>query len=820
MITYCKLVGYKRLLLSGVREFEWNVQEGITSIMGRNGCGKSSLLKELNMCPADKKAFALDGYKEVRYLDDNGTNWTAISVLSKQPIYKFYKEDEQINDSSLITEQRELVKKHLGYDEYIHGVLTNNYFTKMNKEERRKLLGMLSQLDFSYIQKILPVIKTQHRDRVGILKHLDSKIITMTDTIENLKLSIPEDIEEQLSKTYKDVEGLLKYRKYNLQGKDVLGRKLTNTLDNLNRKIGGFRADFNIHVPNSSIKDINSLGRYTERLRAILESESAQIKSLAQDIVDIDRVVEQFEVNGFDKDQIVSDLAIIDEELKQFKGANVRYSNHSSLITDAEYIWNQVSELINATTLDKSVSETFDDARRIKEARESTLTTLQRLGNLERELVHQLDHLAKSDHLECPKCKFKFINRIGDSTKSAVELSEELARLRTVKSEEEATLVKQDTILESAREISANRRHLNSLTDGNRTLKEAGYWDTIGMSVDEMLGNSPKTYLGHSKFIGLVSRDQVLHNLTEKRNSLVKALEDIERYGFPKQRQTEAHERMDKLMDSNSKITSELKHVSTINHLVSRTQNFLQECEDLVTEYGSLMREFCDTLISDDAEAELKRLHSKAGALEHSTAELNAQRGRVDEANSDKESIQKDEVSLKILLKHLSLSEGIPAEQLSHFITELLTDVNELIATVWGYPFTIQMCRHAEDGVLDCVFPVSVNGEMSDDISELSSGQADMVNFVFSLMVRKYLGLTSIPLFLDEVIIHFDKEHQNAFMRLIEHLVDSGQAKQITLITHFSSIHNYISNYDAVVIDPENIVLPSHYNQNVTITRG
>ena len=65
------LSGYNRLLNTGISEINIVPQNKITLIIGTNGSGKSSLLKELTPLPAISQEYSKTGFKYVEIEHDN-----------------------------------------------------------------------------------------------------------------------------------------------------------------------------------------------------------------------------------------------------------------------------------------------------------------------------------------------------------------------------------------------------------------------------------------------------------------------------------------------------------------------------------------------------------------------------------------------------------------------------------------------------------------------------------------------------------------------------------------------------------------------------
>lgn len=818
MITYLKLTGYKRLHLSGIQDLEWTIQEGVTSIMGRNGCGKSSVLAELSLCPANKKDFLTDGYKEIRATDAHGIEYIAISRLTRSPSYEFYRDGVQLNDSGLVTEQRALVKEWFNYDEYFHSILSTARFRYMGREERRKLLTAVSQLDFSYIKDILPKIQNERRDRVAIVKHLKQKELALVDVIENLKLKLPEDYVVQLERFKEQLQELIQF-KTTLKPSREIENELSNLERSLKDSISSVESFLVRGMPNVQVKDINSLRVLEGDLRSLIFSNQNEINEKSQELIELDRVIERLETNGIDKDELLSNLKEMELTLKGMNYQKPRFQQHERLVKESEIFRVQVSRVpdINSEVLEDYFSSKRGDLQlALDNAYAELNNTKVKLGRLDEMLAHLNSH---DDNVSCPKCSHSF-NPKGSPkmTREEIEANQEKGRL--LESTIQGRIEKLRESLEQNTHIAASLREVGLLVASHSFLTEQGLWGEQEMSPAEILTNRHRFESIVGRFIEQVNYDERIYLLAKEVENIQSAISDIEKYGYPKERHRGLRDRIDKLVEENKTLSVRANFRKRQIEEVEKLGVFIETNKRRVERYFELLEELAKSYISEDADREINHINKISGELQYAHEEIDKRGNDLSTLRDELTETQLEEEAYGLLMKHLNFKEGIPAEQLTNFIQNLLETVNRIIREVWTYTLEVNMCRMADDGGLDCLFPVTVKDDVSDDITFVSAGQGDLIDFVFMLAFRECLGLKHVPVFIDELMVHFDSRHQVLIMRLLENLLDTGAANQIIFVTHFSTVQHHIALFDSVVLDGENIVLPKVYNEHVTIKRG
>jgi recombinational DNA repair ATPase RecF len=123
-----------------------------------------------------------------------------------------------------------------------------------------------------------------------------------------------------------------------------------------------------------------------------------------------------------------------------------------------------------------------------------------------------------------------------------------------------------------------------------------------------------------------------------------------------------------------------------------------------------------------------------------------------------------------------------------------------------------------DDGVLDYTFPLVVDGKEVPGLG--STGQQEIINLAFMIVARQYLNIVDYPLYLDEVGMHLDVAHRIALMNYINAIKENRLCSHIFMVNHYTDAQSALSNYNVIVLDDRNIVVPAEYNQHTRITHS
>lgn len=250
-----------------------------------------------------------------------------------------------------------------------------------------------------------------------------------------------------------------------------------------------------------------------------------------------------------------------------------------------------------------------------------------------------------------------------------------------------------------------------------------------------------------------------------------------------------------------------MSHLSKVNVELAELKNKMLEKTHLIME---AMKNHALSMVARDKQVELAAASS---ALTQNTRH----EAIVRELEAEKAKSEKRHLDYQNITNALSPVDGLISEYIQKAFDSFIGMMNDIIADIWTYPMEILSCS-VDSNDVTCKFPLSINNGylISDDISIGSSGQRDFIDFVFRMVVGRYIGLSNFPLYLDELAPTLDEQHRINITRYINDLMETGNFTQMFYISHYSANHFAFPNSEYLVMDERNVISkPSKYNEHV-----
>lgn len=807
------LVGYTRLLLSGINVIHYTPEQDCQLILGTNGSGKSSLMREMSLLPANPSYFTKGGSKRVK-AEHAGSIYEVSSTFSPKAEHRFYKDGESLNPGGTITVQRELIKKYTGLDEELFSLLIGStLFTAMPSLKRRDWIMRLSGNDLTYAMRVFTLLKNKLRDATGVVKHYAKRLgeeadklpsvdeITQMQTIcENTKelltvlmlnkergLESKKSISERIKQQTAELERLCKQIiKLEVPTRATVA-ELDGAISETKFSISELRAGLDAYHKEYS--------KYDELIKAMERTDNCGIEELGLKLKDIRTYLDELKHS-------------LPENMEDFNG----YYKHRSI----EAAVPAILEIMNEIPDNPDNKYSVPNLEKLKNSIQESKSTVDKLAVELAKALHALEHSTNADDTNCPKCGFRLKTGLRHSTPEVItevikELEAKANAAETIYSSQLETLANGNIYQGYMRRISTTinaHNAIESLWTGFRKVWIEGgsklaaiyitKWIDYSRSVEEYVRKGKEYEELEYAYNALKANNM---GSVKKVADSVKEIEDliVHTGRAIKDKQTELT-----LLESERKILVGLNtNVAEVNRLYA----------SLKTELGSFAKairdESINALISDNQStlASTEAVFNKAKRATH----------LMEEIRISKEKAEYEHRALSLLIQELSPTEGLIADQVNAFMSCFVDSINSIIASIWTYDLKMMACG-LDGAELDYKFPmlVGLSEKPTPDVSEGSTSQVDIVNFAFKLVTISFLELDNYPLYLDELAPSLDEQHRLNIIMFVKQFLEMRKASQLFMISHYAVMHGSFSQTDITVLDANNIItLPPKYNTHV-----
>lgn len=823
---YITLIGYTRMSLAGYKGITITFDNLLQILLGTNGSGKSSLLRQISPLPGDKNFFEKDGSKEVG-IKKGDTTYILKSTF--QPSTKHSLcikhengELEELNKGGTITIQLQLIKEIFNIDHKIFSIINGDnseLFTNMAPTKRKDIFLQLCNSSYDYAMSVYNTIMSSKRDYTGSINTLQKRIATETEKLipdeesQNLirTINLYQDILTHMLECKRATTDDLDILEEDLKGLNTLKNNLINELLKLEKHEFGFNIGYletvkhNLnHTKISTITELNTLSSRHNEI-------SEKIQSLGNTTTEEYQLLKT-ELNNVNS---IYDTAI--------KNVLVKLdSNSINLTSDA---FNNVCEDISTISANLPINSDRRFSSVLLNEKTHALTIETNARNAASEALvrtktnkeHMIRH-KDNPEVSCPKCRHSFNPDFNEIELSKL-ITDEGILIANIKTHNE-TITKLQEYVTECREYENNIRHLYSLIRSNELLLP--YFNT--MITTDIIFNNPGSIPGIIEIVKSDIYRQV--NLLPIINSK-KRLEDKLNTIDSSNLELIGHYRkeLESLTDKISKVTSKLSKVELMainvnSKIVSRNRidAIYDKLKTMVGQLDSLKSRADLTNVINTENKIIKEIQLELNTLSY---KLNANKHFQDNIDLMKSQVLDSEAEVKaltIIADKLSPTTGLIAEGLFGFIRAFIGEMNEILGDIWTYPISIGYCNKSEEDDLDLdyKFPIYKNGEFAaNDVSLGSTAMLELFNLAFRLVAMKYYGLKD-TLYIDEFGSSFDHAHRGKATDVIHRLIESESFKQVFMISHYESMYGVLSNVSFCVLEDSNIIKPSkNVNENV-----
>jgi ABC-type molybdenum transport system ATPase subunit/photorepair protein PhrA len=781
----------------------------LTMVLGTNGGGKTSLLRQITPEGATEKNFIIGGSKIVD-ITHRGSEYKLTSIVGKTPKHTFVKDGTIIHENVTTSVHNQKVVEEFNFSPVIHKLLIGDlHFTQMTPTDRKEILTLINPLDLTYGLKFHSDLKEQIHDTQAVLKHITIKNADNRTKLNALK--VPANINETKEKIEAEISRLLPFSVMEVDSVPGTISAMQKQLQELEKKFDRFD---NRRVSSDKITTIEDLNEYVNELsteRLIIQTgidnlnkEHFALSSIGSDIltqemtkVEIEEKIYYLTETLANKYKVAIDIHLDGADLDKMQ---LGYGKIGETLHD---IWSWLP----------AVNYTQEEIA-VKRKRNSWINEI--VIDKEREnrvLQSDLDHYKNPESImTCPRCNTQFIKSGGDLVTlinhTNITFSANVQLIDGLNKEREALSIELSDILaqeEAVSRISLLKRY---------TAECMEFWSEFSLATDIIFKRDITANKLHRYISGITYAKEKLE-LEAELNRYSNHLLVAQSYGAHTVVRTEAIqteinyklEKVNELKDELSKcikLTKYIKHFSDISDQYSELVKALKA--KAVEEAEQSVKKYAKTKISEhyNEVAQLLHVWNKYNALLNSITELDDEQAKLSEELKN----------LRIAEVIISPVKGEIARQMQEFINEYTSRINQIIASTWSYHLAVEPCPIANE-TLNYIFPLTVMDKNISDISVGSKSQREMINLAFTLVMREYLDLKDYPLYLDELGVGYDEVHRSNYIEFVKGLLNSDDCSQIFFVSHYDSIFGAFANVDTVVLNGDNITVDREVNQIV-----
>jgi energy-coupling factor transporter ATP-binding protein EcfA2 len=834
-ILNIELIGYERFALNQIKRLYINFTEKVILILGTNGSGKSSLLRELSPLPAQSQAFTKDGSKTIE-IEHNGYLYRLRSDFktNKHSFLKFdHAQPIELNSGGTQTVQKELVKKEFGITPDLHQLFIGQIkFHKMTVADRRKWFTLFSRSDYTFALQVYQRFKDQLKAAQSNLKMIQSRLSVEKDKILTAEQQQEiKQIIDYLSEQVTNLQSIQKYYYDQTPNEQVIERhyaQMRQTSRSLIEQIINYRkkiqyenhptdiVDERVFLHQKKIAEIQALIDLREKDLQNLQNIEFQLSKNSQ--TNVQGLKHQLNYLNEQYSKKVNQLSILkNTEISEFYFFRQDFSNIESALV----------ELLSHMRADPNRQFTKQSFTEQKEKIQAAALQRQQLIDALQKVKIQLDqykHFKEHNQTQCPKCQHVWIRQYSENDDIAAQkkyeyLLENLEKNKKHSEELENTLQNMVEFFEQHKLYLQLVHYHPRLKPLWSKIEESGYLFSDPGQIRTIL----------SQFISELDCAEELEKIHKDRLELKQLIETIEKSLVDsqddlKKKIIKMQEEIANFLKDQRSHRSQLEHFQTLKQTLKTIENQTQQVESALNVANQYRDQWLKQQMRMYIQSLIDLIESKKEKYTTTLLQTDRQKHTISVLESEEKSLSQKIESLTILAKELSPSEGLIAKGMMSFIQIFLIEINEILKQIWLYPLelVVEQIDESQETDLDYKFKLKINDNEDNiipDIQDASSAMKEAIDLSFQIVCMKYLGMTEYPLFLDEFGHSMDSAHRLEATKKIHLLAEQGTFSQIFIISHFENSYGTFKNAQVNVLCKNNIIIPKdmRYNESMII---
>lgn len=825
-IRSLKTKGYRGFRLRQIETLCYTPRSKTQIILGTNGCGKSSLLKELSPLAANHQDYTKPGYKIITY-EHMGKEYVLESIFDENGRRYLFKVDgENLNKGYTLTVYTELVKEHFGYTPEIHKLMTGQTrFHAMSVNERRQLFMKLGDTDYTYAYKYYQKLKERIRDLQGALRQQQNRLAEETQKCLTQKDEVR--LRENVSENQHILQMLVNARiqaEQDVSGFYRTAQKLDQDIETDLRKLENIGANdavlkcftlgelldeqqFDLQVKVKTQRDF--LTYHCDKVLLLQKDLERAKQSSAQSVT-----VLQSEIDVLEKE-----IASLTKTLYlpiHFEDAVIALNSYDSVSLALNETLDGIVNAPKHSYTQEAYARLSDELKRLAVVKENAV-------NARDKIISGIQHLeAHRDkgEVSCPNCHFSWIPNYSDQAYAKLLQDRETAGAGI-----EALLKQEEKLKEISENYDRYFGHLRELNQYSKTFTTlAPFWQYLKTSA--FANEASESPISAVRKLGIDLRTLVkIQSLKTRLNALKKD------FDIASASSTLDESKIQKTIDEENariyaiqeilKRAEEAQRETT--YLLSLRTSLTQAANRVVSNYQE--RNACYQKVFEKqylsiVDEMIHQVRLEISHYERQLSQVEIQKALVKDTQKQINTIEHKLSLLKPAEKALSPKEGLIAKGMLRFIQHFTEEMNRFIAKFWLYPLKVLTPSLTSDEVdLDYSFPVKVNNDtrITEDVAKTSSGMKEIIDLAFVATSMSYLKLSNSPIYLDEFAVGFDAAHRQMAYQAIDYLISSKNYSQVFIVSHYQDGYNALTDADISVLCDANIQLPTHLAYNKVI---
>lgn len=815
-ITKLILKGYKRFDLLNIDQLTYTPDSPYQLILGVSGMGKSSLLQELSPLPCETEDLKEGGYKEI-HLTHRHHHYILRYDLHKKLTASFLYDGVELNDGGTIKVQKTLILEHFQYDANLHDLLIGQTkLSTMGPQERRSWFVTMSQADTTYALSVYNKLKSAERDISGAIKLNHQRLVAEQTRLPEIS---------ELDRYKQQSQGLKAELNHLLPFLDKQLMDRTGELFQLEEQMAKHASlfiDSRFLLSHDGIKDLPQLQHKQQELINQKQQQQTRLIKIKDELFELQDVYTKHQqLSGLSVEEIDHQLSDLSKQMQ----ANLEQQEQLNIHT-GENIQQQdqgMEEFIQhlrevvADTVVKEEGFTTENYQQWSEERDKLQRQKLAIGNKLSFYQQDLSRLEKMHDVHCPNCRHAF--------KPGVDCDQEANIKASIEKGE--GLLKE--VEEKIQHLSDKLQPLESYLQFKRRMKQFEESYTLYYPCFQYLKTIPAYQTDPRLAFNFIGQYETMIRLQIHYQQLIKQYDTLEAQRIKRVAAQGVDveyilNKMVKLEEETEQLKREEYQLSqtiqTFNQVISdheKARQYATELQQLAARHEQLslvqLRFENNQRVQQLVEDKQTQLAVNESILkQYNQSEIVIQ--QLEQTNTQ---LKADQKALSILSTLLSPKDGLIAESLIGFIHQFLDEMYNALDQIWVYPMRPHLSLDEEGVELDYKFKVDINHGASTvkDISRLSTGQKEVMDFIFKLLVTQHLGLVDYPLYMDEVGGNFDHHHRDRLYSYVKRLVESNQVQQVFIISHISTSHDAMSTADKNVLDRDATMVDNSVNQHL-----